>query len=151
MLASRIFSISFSNSKYSKIRRTFAREALAGGLVQPGVERLAGELPAPAVVLGQDLGFSGSKDAVEAAQHGHGQHDALVLRRPVRPAQQVGDLPDQVREIVVVRQLALSLAFYLGSVLKFRTVTRPPSALTQGNPAQAAPYGPGAALLKRAI
>ena len=40
--------------------------------------------------------------AVEAAQHGHGQHDALVLRRPVRPAQQVGDLPDEVREIVVV-------------------------------------------------
>ena len=55
------------------------------------------------LVLGQDLGLGRREHAVEAAQHGHGQHDALVLRRAVRAAQQVGDLPDQVREVVVVR------------------------------------------------
>ncbi len=32
-----------------------------------------------------------------------GQHDALVLRRAVGTAQQVGDLPDQIREVAVVR------------------------------------------------
>ena len=43
--------------------------------------------------------------AVEPAQHRHGQHDPLVLRRPVRAAQQVGDLPDQGREKGVVGHL----------------------------------------------
>ncbi len=55
------------------------------------------------LVLRQDLGLGRREHAVEAAQHGHRQHDALVLRRPVRAAQQVGDLPDEVREVVVVR------------------------------------------------
>ena len=133
MFASRIFSISFSNSKNSKMSRTLAREALdvadevlldvvrvalelleverrvvvealAGGLVELGVERVAFELAALApLVLGQDLGLGRREHAVEAAQHGHRQHDALVLRRAIRAAQQVGDLPDQVREVVVVR------------------------------------------------
>ncbi len=56
-----------------------------------------------AVRTRQDLGLGRRQHAVEPAQHGHGQHDPLVLRRPVRPAQQVGDLPDQVRKVVVVR------------------------------------------------
>ena len=40
--------------------------------------------------------------AVEAAKHGHGEHDALVLRRAVWAAQQVGNLPDQVRKVTVI-------------------------------------------------
>ena len=38
-------------------------------------------------VLGQDLGLRRGEHAVEPAQHGHRQHDALVLRRAVRAAQ----------------------------------------------------------------
>ena len=60
-----------------------------------------------ALVLGQNLGLGGREHAVEAAQHRHRQHDALVLRRAVRPAQQVGDLPDQVREVVMIRHWRL--------------------------------------------
>ena len=62
-----------------------------------------GEASFPLLALGQDLGLGRSEHAVEPPEHGHGQHDALVLRRAVRTAQQVGDLPDQVSEIAVVR------------------------------------------------
>ena len=86
-----------------EVERRVVVEALAGGLVERCVERLALELaPLPSLVLGQDLRLGRREDAVEAAQHRHGQHDALVLRRPVGAAQQVGDLPDQVREVVVI-------------------------------------------------
>ena len=78
-------------------------EALARSLVEVCVERVAFELAALAfLVFRQDLGFGGRKHAIETAKHGHGQHDALVLRRAVRAAQQVSDLPDQVGEVVVV-------------------------------------------------
>ena len=77
-------------------------EALAGGPVQSGVERFAIESAAPVLMLSQNLGFGRGEHTVEPAQHCHGQHDPLVLRGPVRPAHQVGDLPDQVCKVVVV-------------------------------------------------
>ena len=82
-------------------------EALPGDPVQPPVQCLA-LYPAglESFVFGQDHGFPRGEHAVEAAQHGHGQHDALVLRWPVGAAQQVRDLPDQAREIRVVRHEA---------------------------------------------
>ena len=82
-------------------------KALAGGPVQRLVQGFTLELATHAPrVFGQDLGFRRGEHAVEAAQHGHGQHDALVLWGPVRTAQQVGDLPDQGCEVVVVRHHA---------------------------------------------
>ena len=55
------------------------------------------------LVFREHLALLLREQAVEPAQHGHWQHNALVLRRAVGAAQQVGDLPDQVREVVVVR------------------------------------------------
>ena len=79
-------------------------KALSGGIVQPPVQGFALDSATLAPrVFGQDLGFRRGENAVEPAQHRHGQHDAFVLWGPVRPAQEIGDLPDQVREVVVVR------------------------------------------------
>jgi hypothetical protein len=78
-------------------------EALARDLVEALVDGFAFDLAAfEPRMLRQDPGFRRGEHAIESAQHGHGQHDALVLRRTVGTAQQVGNLPDQVREIVVV-------------------------------------------------
>ena len=81
-------------------------KALAGGFVQPAVQGCALD-PATLAprVFGQDPGFRRGEHAVEPPQHRHGQHDALVLRGPVRAAQQVGDLPDQGGKIGVVGHL----------------------------------------------
>ena len=45
-------------------------------------------------VFGQHRILGRLQHAIEAAQHDHRQHDQPVLRRAVRPAQAVGDLPD---------------------------------------------------------
>ena len=57
--------------------------------------------------LGAELGMAlehgllaGRQHGVEAAQHGERQHHALVLRRAVGTAQQVGDGPDEVGELL---------------------------------------------------
>ena len=78
-------------------------KALASRLVELGVQRFSFQPAAPAIVLGEDLCLGGRQHAVEPSQDGHGEHHALVLRRAVRAPQQVGDLPDQVRKVVVVR------------------------------------------------
>jgi hypothetical protein len=86
-----------------EVERRVVVEALARDLVQRGVERLARELAALVLLVrGDDLGLGPGEDAVEAPQHRHRQHHALVLRRAVRAAQQVGDLPDEVCEAVVI-------------------------------------------------
>jgi len=87
-----------------EVQRRVAVETLARGLVELRVERVAFEPAALALrVLRQDPRLGRSEHAIEPAEHGHGQHDALVLRRAVGAAQQVGDLPDQVSEVAVVR------------------------------------------------
>ena len=80
-------------------------EALARCLIKPGVQRLAVDAVLQALVLCEDLRLGGRQHAIEAAQHGHRQHDPLVLRRTIGAAQQVGDLPDQVCEIDAVGHL----------------------------------------------
>ena len=78
-------------------------KALTGGLVQPLVQGFALDLATFAPrVFGKDLGLRRGEHAVEAAEHRHGQHDALVLWGPIRAAQQIRDLPNQVGEIAVV-------------------------------------------------
>src|SRR5713226_7465347 len=67
------------------------------------VERVAFELAALALrVLGKNPRLSRCEHAIEPAKHCHGQHDPLILRRPIGAAQQVSDLPDQVREVIMV-------------------------------------------------
>ena len=96
--------LSGSPFSFSKSSGEWLWKRWPAALLSVGVERVAFELAALALlVLGQDLRLGRREHAVEAAQHGHRQHDALVLRRAIGTAQQVGDLPDQVREVVVVR------------------------------------------------
>ncbi len=79
-------------------------EALTGGAVQEFVEGVIVEFAALAFfVFAQNLFFGGSQHAIEAPQDGHGQHDALVLRGTVWTAQQVGDLPDEIGNFVMIR------------------------------------------------
>jgi hypothetical protein len=78
-------------------------EALCGRPVELGVQCLPFQLAAPAVVLGENLHLGGCQHAIEPSQDSHREHHALVLRRAVRAPKQVGDLPDQVRKVVVVR------------------------------------------------
>jgi hypothetical protein len=86
-----------------EVERRVIVEALTGGIVQDPVERVVVEPAAlTPLVLREDSGLGRREHAVEAAQHGHGKHDTLILRRPVRTTQQVGDLPDEVGKIVMV-------------------------------------------------
>ena len=96
--------LSGSPTSFLKSSEGAVVEALAGGPVQPQVQGLALDLAAFApLVFGQDCRLRRGEHAVETAQHRHRQHHALVLRGPIRAAQQVRDLPDQVREVAVVR------------------------------------------------
>src|SRR5207253_855810 len=78
-------------------------EIFAGSLVQTSVERVTLESILRAFVFSKNLRLGRREHAVETTQHRHRQHYAFVLRGTVWPAQQVCDLPDQSREIVVVR------------------------------------------------
>ena len=80
----------------------FAEELVEGFVVQPAA--------LPLLVFAEHLFLGRREDTVEAAEDGHGQHDALILRRAVRPPQQVGNLPDEVRQFVVVGHRLESLA-----------------------------------------
>jgi hypothetical protein len=100
-------------------------KTLPRGLVELAIERVPFEsAPLSLRVLGQDLGLGRREHTVEPAQHRHRQHNSLVLRRPVGPAQQVGDLPDQVREVIMIGHQPtypsrmLWLPFNLGLVRK---------------------------------
>ncbi len=60
-------------------------ETLSGRPVEKFVERVVVELATLALLtLGQNLRLDWSQYAVKTPQHRHRQHDALVLRRPVR-------------------------------------------------------------------
>ena len=129
--------LSGSPLSLSKSRSEWLWKRWPAAPVQPDVEGLAFESAAPAVVLGQDFLLARGEHAVEPSEHGHGQHDALVLRRAVGTAQQVGDLPDQVGEVVVV-----------GHFITFRGMPRRGRRRRTGdtgnlrNPPNGAPTGP---------
>ena len=77
-------------------------EALARDLVEHSVQGLA-LVTVPYLLIPLDHGGLGRRqDAVEAPKDGQGQHDPLVLRRAIGAAEEVGYLPDEVREVVVV-------------------------------------------------
>ena len=92
-------------------------ETLTGGLAEEFVEGLVVELAAlPLLVFAEDLFLGRGEDAVEPPENGHGEHDPLVLGRSVGAAQQVGDLPDEVCQFVVVgHSYRDSLFRFLGS------------------------------------
>jgi hypothetical protein len=52
-------------------------------------------------VLGQYRILGRLQHTIEAAQHHHRQHHQPVLRRAIRSAQTVGDLPDFARDFLV--------------------------------------------------
>ena len=86
-----------------EIQRGAVVKALAGGVVQHHFQGVALQLAALApLAFRQHLRLGGCQHAIEAAQHRHGQHHPLILRRAVRAAQQVSDLPDQVGEVAMV-------------------------------------------------
>lgn len=112
-----------------EIERRVVVEALTGGLVECGVKGIALKLAAlAAFVRGQHLALRGREHAVEPPEHGHGQHDALVLRWAVRAAQQVGDLPDQVGEVIVVRHR--SVLFRRAAQVRMIVLVSAPKSLT---------------------
>ena len=95
--------LSGSPLSFSKSRGEWLWKRWPAALVQMLVQGFALDLATLAPrVFGQDLGFRLGEHTVEAAQHGHGQHDALILRRTVGAAQQICNLPDQVGEVAVV-------------------------------------------------
>ena len=46
--------------------------------------------------------LGGGQHSIETAQHSQRQHDPFVLRRPVRPAQQVSHRPDEIRQLLKI-------------------------------------------------
>ena len=130
--------LSGSPFSFSKSSGEWLWKRWPAALLSTRVERVVLELAALALlVLGQDLGLGRREHAVEAAQHGHGQHDALVLRRAVGTAQQVGDLPDQVREVVVVRHR--SVHSIKGGLARSSPAAHPPSAAARPHDRAAQP------------
>jgi hypothetical protein len=57
--------------------------------------RVFGGLALEPLVLFEDFGLGGIEDAIEAAEHRHGQHDFAVFGRAVRAAEKVSDIPDE--------------------------------------------------------
>ncbi len=86
-------------------------KALARRFVQNLVQRVLVQLPPLRFCVRPGPRFRRFKHAIEAAQYGHGEHNALVLGRAVRPPEQIGYLPDKVGEISMI-----------GHVLKRSTV-----------------------------
>ena len=72
----------------------------AGNVVQDRVELLGLSL-LEFLVAFDDRSFGRLEDAIESAQHGHGKHDPLVLRWTIRATAKIGDLPDEVRQVLV--------------------------------------------------
>ena len=74
-----------------RVRRRGVVDLDAGDGLEDGADGLDGQ----GLDAGEDLGFGGLEDAVEAAQHDERQDDAAVLGLLVVAAQQVGDRPDE--------------------------------------------------------
>ena len=78
-------------------------EAIAGSAIKELVERLVVQFAAFALFEFPQNFFLGRREnGVKPAQHRHGQHDALVLGRTIRAAQQIRDLPDEIGQFVMI-------------------------------------------------
>jgi hypothetical protein len=90
--------------QFLEVERRMIVETLTGGIVEHPVEGVVIEPAAFApLVFRQHFCLRRSQHAIEATQHGHRQHDPLVLRRTVGTAQQIGNLPDEIGEIAMAR------------------------------------------------
>ena len=57
-------------------------------------------------VLFENFSLGGFEDAIEPPQDGHGEHDFAIFGRPVRTAEEVGNVPDEADQVIaVVRQV----------------------------------------------
>ena len=52
--------------------------------------------------LAENFFLGRSEHGIEPAQNGHREHDALVLGRAIRAAQQIRDLPDEIGQFVMI-------------------------------------------------
>ena len=77
-------------------------KTLSGGFVQEFVEGVVLIFVFVAFKLAQDFFLGRRENGVKPAQHRHGQHDALVLGRTIRAAQQIRDLPDEIGKLVMI-------------------------------------------------
>ncbi|MBI3178529.1 MAG: GGDEF domain-containing protein, partial [Deltaproteobacteria bacterium] len=92
-----------------EVERRVVVKSLTGDFVELGVKGIAGELTALGAGEFRKHGWLGcAEHTIEASQYRHGQHHPLVLRRPVGPAKQVCDLPDEVSEGVVIGHRVVS-------------------------------------------
>ena len=75
---------------------------LAGGFVQELVEGVVLVFVFVALVFAQDFFLGRREHGIKPAQHRHREHDALVLGRTIRAAQQIRDLPDEIGKLVMI-------------------------------------------------
>ena len=86
-------------------------KSLARRLVQQPVESIIVELaPFALIKIRQYLRLGRRQHTIEAPQHRHRQHDAFILWRSVGTAEQIGDLPDEIGEVVVIGHGAVEFA-----------------------------------------
>jgi dihydropteroate synthase len=81
-------------------QRRMVVKTLTGNLVEHAVKRFTAVFAAQLGEPVQNRLLGRLENTVEAAQHHQREHDALILRRAVRAAQQVGNAPDEVGEFV---------------------------------------------------
>jgi len=105
-------------------QRRMVVKTLPSGIVENFIERLILVLVFDLVELAQHRRLGWLQHAIEAAQHGHGQHYAFVLRRTVRAAQQVGNLPDKIRKVIMVRHGSKSNQFRIAVISTFSMTIR---------------------------
>jgi hypothetical protein len=94
-------------------------KTLAGGFVQELVEGVVLVFVFVAFKFAQDFFLRRREHGIKPAQHRHGQHDALVLRRTIRAAQQIRDLPDEIGQLVMIGHGA--------RIWKCKCVSNPPT------------------------
>jgi len=84
-----------------EIERAVIVKSLPSDLVQDGIEVF--DLAVFQLrVTRQDFRLGRGQHAIKPAQHRERQHDPLILRRPIRPAQEIRHRPDKIRQLVVV-------------------------------------------------
>ena len=70
-----------------KIKSRMVVETLASDSIQEHIQSVAFQVVLAPLVLRLNLALRRLQHAVEASQHGHRQHDTLVLRWPIRASQ----------------------------------------------------------------
>ena len=82
------------------------------------------------LVLGDDLILSLLQHAIQPAQHRERDHHPAILRRPVRAAQEIGDVPDNITVFFEGFEAFHECVFRPLGRKKLLSTNRPPCALT---------------------